>query len=467
MKKGYTIVTLQNINLNYEMKRPQKALLLALGTIVLGTGIQAASLKGSITPAPDSKKLYLYLHQGDQVFVVDSTTHKSGKFLIKSKDKTFPRGLYRFGVNPQSSTSLILSDEDVTMECNSKNWEKAIITNSKENNLYTKFKDLNSRFTFEMEVLDTKYRNLIPKAQTDRAAFDAGLAQLRTKADSLIKDKELQYINLKTQSSDLYFSKMIRLLSADPAESPETYITAPDFEDLENLRADVWGTRVSNLMQKFGQQDAEKWVILGDQVINLSRPGTVARQIAYRAVAKSLQPLEQNGLNAGFDVAKRYSQEFPGPVSTEFLKGFNPGPPAIGEMAPDIELNDREGVPMKLSSLRGKIVLLDFWASWCGPCRHENPTVVKAYQKYEPKGFTVFSVSLDQSKDKWLAAITKDGLIWNNHVSDLKGWQSAGSALYKVSSIPATFLIDQSGKIVAKNLRGPALEDKLRELLGP
>ena len=466
-EKGYTIVTLQNITLNYEMTLPQKAFLIALGTIVLGSGIQAASLKGTITPTPVSKKLFLYLHQGDQVFVVDSTTHKSGKFQIKSKDKSFPRGVYKFGIDPLNSTSLILSDEDVTMECNSKNWDKATISNSKENALFSNFKNLNARFTFEMEVLDTKYRNLIPKAQTDKAAFDAGLNQLRSKADSLIKDKELQYLNWKTQNTELFFSKMIRLLSADPAESPETYITAADFEDLENLRADVWGTRVSNMMQKFGQQDAEKWVILGDQVINFSRPGTVARQIAFRAVAQSLQPLEQNGLNAGYDVAKRYSQEFPGKVSAEFLKEFSPGPPAVGEMAPDIELNDREGAPMKLSSLRGKVVLLDVWASWCGPCRHENPTVAKAYQKYEPKGFTVFSVSLDQSKDKWLAAIAKDGLIWNNHVSDLKGWQSAGSALYKVSSIPATFLIDQNGKIIAKNLRGPALEDKLRELLGP
>jgi len=449
------------------MKRPGKVLLIAMGTIVLGSGVNAASLKGTVSPYPESKRLYLYMHLGDQVIKVDSTTHKSGKFFLSSKERAFPRGVYKFGLDPKNSTSLILSDEDLILECDSKNWEQSKISNSRENTLFSKFKDLSVRFKFEMEVLDIKYRNLIPKAQTDKQAFDAGLNLLRSKADSLIKDKELQYLKWRGEHTDLFFPKMIRLLSVDPSESPESYITASDFEDLENLRADVWVTRVSNMMQKFGQQDPDKWVILGDQVINLSRPGTVARQIALRAVAKCLQPLEQNGMNAGYDVAKRYSQEFPGPISTEFLNGFNPGPPAVGEMAIDIELNDREGNPTKLSSLKGKIVLLDFWASWCGPCRHENPTVVKAYQKYEPKGFTVFSVSLDQNKEKWLAAIAKDGLIWNNHVSDLKGWQSAGSALYKVTSIPATFLIDRSGKIIAKNLRGPALEDKLRELLGP
>jgi thiol-disulfide isomerase/thioredoxin len=136
-------------------------------------------------------------------------------------------------------------------------------------------------------------------------------------------------------------------------------------------------------------------------------------------------------------------------------------------MAPDIVLADRDGKPYSLSSLRGKVVLLDFWASWGGPCRQENPTVVKAYNKYESKGFTVFSVSLDQSKEKWLAAIAKDGLIWNNHVSDLKGWGSEGAALYQVRGIPATFLLNKEGKIIAKNLRGPALEEKLKELLEP
>jgi thiol-disulfide isomerase/thioredoxin len=137
---------------------------------------------------------------------------------------------------------------------------------------------------------------------------------------------------------------------------------------------------------------------------------------------------------------------------------------AIGSLAPDISLPDPDSTLRSLSSLRGKVVLLDFWASWCGPCRKENPNVVEAYRKYHDKGFEVFSVSLDKDRDSWLKAIAMDKLTWPYHVSDLKYWKSAGAAVYGVSSIPYSVLIDREGKIVAKKLRGDALETKLEQL---
>ncbi len=137
---------------------------------------------------------------------------------------------------------------------------------------------------------------------------------------------------------------------------------------------------------------------------------------------------------------------------------------AQGAMAPEINLATPEGKPLALSSLRGKYVLLDFWASWCGPCRQENPNVVKAYNKFKDKGFTIYSVSLDQDKGKWLKAIETDGLTWY-HVSDLAGWNSTGGAAYGVKAIPQSFLIDPQGHIIAKNLRGEALDTKLAEVL--
>lgn len=138
----------------------------------------------------------------------------------------------------------------------------------------------------------------------------------------------------------------------------------------------------------------------------------------------------------------------------------------IGSEAPDIVMKDPEGKERKLSSLRGNVVLLDFWASWCGPCRGENPNVVKLYHKYNQKGFEVFSVSLDRTHDAWVNAIKADGLVWPNHVSDLKGWTSSGGATYGVMSVPTTILIDREGKIIAKNLRGEELARKLAEIFG-
>jgi len=134
-----------------------------------------------------------------------------------------------------------------------------------------------------------------------------------------------------------------------------------------------------------------------------------------------------------------------------------------GNEAPDFTFNTPEGKPLSLSSFRGKILLVDFWASWCGPCRKENPNVLRMYKKYHSKGFEILGVSLDESKEKWVAAIKKDGLVWN-HVSDLKGWGSQACSLYGIEAIPFAMLLDKDGKIIAKNLRGASLEKKLEEL---
>lgn len=135
-----------------------------------------------------------------------------------------------------------------------------------------------------------------------------------------------------------------------------------------------------------------------------------------------------------------------------------------GMEAPDIELSDPDGNMRRLSDLRGKVVLIDFWASWCRPCRMENPNVVRLYNQYHDLGFEIFSVSLDNNRDAWLKAIADDHLVWPNHVSDLRGWSSAGGRLYGISSIPSTVLVDANGNILARNLRGRDLENKLNEI---
>ncbi len=136
----------------------------------------------------------------------------------------------------------------------------------------------------------------------------------------------------------------------------------------------------------------------------------------------------------------------------------------IGQFAPEISLPSPDGKEIALSSLKGKLVLIDFWASWCGPCRKEMPNVVKIYSKFKNKGFEIYGVSLDQDKEKWMEAITKDGINWPQ-VSDLKYWDNVAAKIYNVQGIPYTVLIDKDGKIIAKNLRGQELEKKIAEVL--
>ncbi len=146
--------------------------------------------------------------------------------------------------------------------------------------------------------------------------------------------------------------------------------------------------------------------------------------------------------------------------------------PGIGEEAPDLIFPGPEAKKeYALSDLEGKVVLLDFWASWCGPCRRANPSLVQLYQKYKDaefknaKGFTIYSVSLDRNRKAWQKAIEQDNLTWEYHVSDLQGWRSEGAATYGVSQIPTNFLLNGKGKIIAKNLHGKQLHMKIDQLV--
>lgn len=190
--------------------------------------------------------------------------------------------------------------------------------------------------------------------------------------------------------------------------------------------------------------------------------------VAYKAVLQSLSKTYSEShyygmLKKKYDnsISKRIIPNQPPPKTKKSSKNNTF---SVGDKVPDIVMNNPEGETLKLSDLIGKVVLIDFWASWCGPCRRENPNVVHAYETYHSKGFEVFSVSLDSNKDKWVKAIEKDGLVWPYHVSDLKGWKNEASRAYGISSIPHTILIGRDGVVIRTNLRGVALENELEKL---
>ena len=231
---------------------------------------------------------------------------------------------------------------------------------------------------------------------------------------------------------------------------------AVEIDTADHRSAKISGSAANDLFVGY-QSKRQGFNIDSFIVANPASP--VAAYILYREFSYKLSPEELEKSISLFDtiiLKTQYIKELKGII--EVKKRVEIGNPAI-----DFAAQTPEGKEVKLSEWFGNYILLDFWASWCGPCRKENPNVVKAYQKYHNKGFQIFAVSLDKNKENWVKAIADDGLTWT-HVSDLRFWDSEPAKLYGIRAIPSNVLIDPSGKIVGLNLRGEELDKKLEEL---
>ncbi len=252
------------------------------------------------------------------------------------------------------------------------------------------------------------------------------------------------------------FAQKVQSLKAQMQSLPQG-----DMKSMEEIN-----TQGMILQEEF---DAYKYKFIKD---NINSPAVYAAFQDIYDLAKDIELLKQiestmNKFMPNSVFAEATTQKYESALAmTQQESTPPPGGLAVGKEAPELNFPGVDGKNVSLKSLQGKLVLLDFWASWCGPCRKENPNVVKLYNEFKDKGFTIYSFSLDQDKNKWIQAIEADGLIWPNHASDLKGWNSIGGALYGINSIPQTYLIGADGKIVAVGLRGKDLDDKVKEILG-
>jgi thiol-disulfide isomerase/thioredoxin len=247
-----------------------------------------------------------------------------------------------------------------------------------------------------------------------------------------------------------------------PGETLDVQADLARFEDYQVNGSEASMSLKPFVVAKFQLEDLSRFVQNSQDAL-ASWYAVRLMSIDYGDHAKNYQKVREQ-LLAQYPEGP-YTAQFATRVSEETANLQQQTGIRLGTAPPEIALPNPDGKVMSLSALKGKVVLIDFWASWCGPCRRSNPELVETYKKFKDRGFTVFSISLDASKEAWVQAIKEDKLTWPTHVSELKKWAGRVNALYGVEGIPATFLLDKNGKVAGKNLRGKELADKIESLL--
>lgn len=371
--------------------------------------IEGRFIDAEIEGAEDGTKIQLFSFQDGKEVMIDSTVIKDGQFRLETntKELRFYYMVYKEGEVP---VILFLDEESNNVKVTGDMEELAknyVVSGSKYSNDFKDYQDFSYEYMDEKTAIYTEVKEI-------------GMGDsIRVK---VLIDKLDSLNNITKAYASEYISK-------EPS-SPVSWMMLNEFYPTTGLE--------------------------GYDMSQLDNFDVVAKAMKEKyAYSEYPQLIEQ-------DVQALRNQI----EMMEKQKAMAAAGATSSQLAPEIQLQDPSGKIIPLSSLKGQVVLLDFWASWCKPCRQENPNVVAAYNKYKDNGFTVYSVSLDEDKAAWERAIVADNLSWVNHVSDLKGWQSPAAALYGVQSIPASFLIDADGTIIGQNLRGAALEQKLAEVFG-
>lgn len=439
------------------------------------------SLSGTFTNAANQCKIdtvRLFAWTGampEEVGKTPVTTAKDGKQGFQFTLPATYKGFYYVGVNPQALKLVVLQNEpkvELSGDCNAfNNW---VVANSPQNAQYdammARLNALFQRFVNNIQGYNTAMQ---PGAdQSQLLALDASMKALDTERLALLDStKKANPLFGKIVSMNTYLSFQNNKRDANQGEPEyfaESFLKYVDFAD-----ADLW--RVPAIHET-----------LKNYAANLPRLGLLQTQqenylnLVLQKVANN--PKNQQAVMFGLLVGSMGASEgnflFVGKQFLEKCKGVNPQMYAfvkqkidemkvkmVGEEAPDIMDQTPDGGTYSLKQMRGKYVLIDFWASWCGPCRRVNPHVKMLYDKYKDKGFDILGVSLDRSKEAWIQAINADGLPWH-HVSDLQQWNSKWSRLYGVQGIPYTVLLDKEGKILASQLNPMQLEEKLKTIFG-
>lgn len=435
-------------------------------------GNTSISLSLPATAKVDTMRLYAWEGiMAVERYKIPAKTANSNK-IFEFPAQNYPEGLYYLGESLQDVRQIIVGkDANIRLISKTEKVAESSFESAPNNALYEKtilrINEQSQQFSTiladypnhlndpaKLKILDAQLKNL----DTSRKDY---LDSLRKTDNNIARVLALYtYLSFQnnkksTEEEPAYFVRSY-LQFVNLADS--VYARLPHFsESLKNYATNVTALGLNNAQQK----------AVFDSIF--AKIPTNAPHYPPALLAVAFGCLGKNNMMF-YEYGSRYASSFSGQNADldKFLAAqlvAARGPLAEGTEAPVFTEETPEGTKLSLKDLRGKVVLIDFWASWCGPCRRDNPHVVGLYNKYKDKGFEILGVSLDQTRERWLDAIAADKLTWK-HVSDLKGWQAAPAKLYGVSGIPFTVLVDKQGNIIAKGLRGAALDQKLVELFG-
>jgi thiol-disulfide isomerase/thioredoxin len=458
------------ISKNYDMKRIATFLLFTFFAVQLTA--QQIQFTGRILGCPEGTKVYLYELNG-----LAAKQLSEGALVAGTTDNyqfSLPAGepkIYGLGLDQENAKHIILGKEGgFTVWGNCEKMPYARTVGSEANG---KLENIQKELRNADEAL-VKYRseyNSLKSIGMDGSIWLSRIAETDSIKKKVLTDAQALgsfYAPIASLATQYSFEK-----NALAGEGEAAYLSRVFFQHV-NLKDKQLNQipQLFNAFKTFAEESSKtaSTPALLDAAIKANLNQIADGSPAYRtALGGAIAGLKTLNSPLYFDYASSYIQRYKAQDRGDIARldfDLNKNRTFIpGMVAPDLVGPTPEGASYSLNAMRGSVVLLDFWASWCGPCRRENPSVKAAYEKYKSKGFDILGVSLDKTKEAWVGAIQADGLPWH-HISDLKGWQSDHAALYSVTSIPQTLLIDREGKIIERNLRGPALEAKLKEIFG-